>query len=245
MSTPKVALITGSSRGIGAATALLFAKKGYHVAVNYLTHRDKAETVVTHIQELGVKSIAIQVNLNHEADIERMFTEIDQQLGVIDVLVNNAGISSGKQPIEEITTYHLEHIYRTNVFSTFICCREAIKRMKLKRQGAIVNVSSLAAKLGGFHMSAYASSKAAINTLTIGLAKEVAELGIRVNAVAPGVIDTDMHQHITDDRTKHFQRSIPMQRMGHPEEVADLIYFLTSEQSSYINGEIISITGGK
>ena len=241
----KVALITGASRGIGASAALLLAKNGYDVAINYLENKDKAEEVANQARKFGVKAIVVKADLGSEQEIVDMFLTIDGKLGAINALVNNGGISSGFQPIEKIDFNYLEKIYKTNVFGVFICCREAIKRMKQENEGAIVNVSSLAAKLGGFRMSAYASSKAAISNFTIGLSKEVAEFGIRINDVAPGVIDTDTQKGITEKRLNHLNSSIPLKRMGTAREVAEVIFWLLSNKSSYVTGSTLSVTGGK
>jgi NAD(P)-dependent dehydrogenase (short-subunit alcohol dehydrogenase family) len=241
----KVALITGASRGIGASTALLLAKNNYDVAINYLENKDKAEEVANQARKFGVKAIVVKADLGSEQEIVDMFLTIDGKLGAINALVNNGGISSGSQPIEKIDFNYLEKIYKTNVFGVFICCREAIKRMKQENEGAIVNVSSLAAKLGGFKMSAYASSKAAISNFTIGLSKEVAEFGIRVNDVAPGAIDTDTQKGIPENRLNHLNNSIPLKRMGTAREVAEAIFWLLSNKSSYVTGSTLSVTGGK
>ena len=241
----KVALITGASRGIGASAALLLAKNGYDVAINYLENKDKAEEVANQARKFGVKAIVVKADLGSEQEVVDMFLTIDGKLGAINALVNNGGISSGFQPIEKIDFNYLEKIYKTNVFGVFICCREAIKRMKQENEGAIVNVSSLAAKLGGFRMSAYASSKAAISNFTIGLSKEVAEFGIRINDVAPGVIDTDTQKGIPENRLNHLNSSIPLKRMGTAREVAEVIFWLLSNKSSYVTGSTLSVTGGK
>lgn len=241
----KIALITGSSRGIGAATALLLAENGYDIAVNYLQNDKKAEKIVNIAKKFNVKAIAIKADLENENEIIQMFKKIDQELGSIDVLVNNGGISGGIFGIEEINFKILEQVYRTNVFSSFICSREAIKRMKQSKGGSIINISSLAAKMGGFKMTAYASSKAAIENFTIGLSREVAEFNIRVNAVQPGVIDTDTHLRISEDRKSHLKNSIPLRRMGTPQEVAEAVLWLASHKSSYVTGSVLTVSGGK
>jgi len=245
MNKNKIALITGSSRGIGASTALILAQNGYNIAVNYLENRDKAEEIVIQAKSFGVKAISIKADLKNEIEIINMFSTLDKELGELSALVNNGAISSGLKMIEEIDFDYLEKIYKTNVFSAFICCREAVKRMKKNKAGSIVNVSSLAAEFGGFNMTAYASSKAAINNLTVGLSKEVADFGIRVNAVSPGVINTDAHKGITKDRLQYLNNSVPLKRIGNPEEVSEAIFWLLSEKSSYVTGSILKITGGK
>lgn len=241
----RVALITGASRGIGAATALLLAENGYDVAINFLQNHECAEEIVKKAKTFGINAINIQANLGSEKEIIKMFAEIDQKLGPISALVNNGGISGGKKSVEKIDFEYLQEIYSANVFGTFICCREALIRMKKIGGGTIVNVSSLAAKSGGLNMSAYSSSKAAVSNFTIGFAREVAEFGIRVNAVAPGVIDTNTHHKISAERLTHLKNSIPLQRMGTANEVAESILWLLSEKSSYITGSVLEITGGK
>lgn len=239
----KVALITGASRGIGAATALLLAQNGYDICINYLNSKDKADEIIKQASSFGVKAFAIQADLAQEKEILKIFATIDQEFGKIDALVNNGGISGGRRSVTEIDFNYLEQIYRTNVFASFICCREALKRMK--QGSAIVNISSLSAKSAGFKMSGYASTKAALNNFTVGCAREAAELGIRVNAVMPGVINTDTHNDITPERMQHLLSSIPLHRLGTPEEVAQTILWLLSEKSSYITGATVEITGGK
>lgn len=241
----KVALVTGASRGIGAATALLLAQNGYSVAINFLKNQKQAEEVAKKVRGFGVAAITVQADLGKESEIVEMFKRIDAELGPVTALVNNGGISGGKKSIEEIDFKYLEEVYSANVFGTFICCREAIARMKKVENGSIVNVSSLAAKTAGFKMSAYSSSKAAINNFTIGLSREAAEFNIRVNAVSPGVIDTDTHAGITEERSIHLNNSIPLKRMGTTQEVAESIFWLLSEKSSYVTGSILEITGGK
>ncbi len=224
---------------------MLLAQNGYSVAINYLKNKNKAEELAQEIRALGVSSITVQADLGDEQESIKMFKKIDAELGLITALVNNGGISGGKKSIEEIDFKYLNEVYGTNVFGTFICCREAIKRMRKVGGGAIVNVSSLAAKGASFQMSVYSSSKAAINNFTIGLSRETAEFNIRVNAVAPGVIDTDTHAGISIDRATHLNNSIPLKRMGTATEVAESIFWLLSEKSTYVTGSILEITGGK
>ncbi len=241
----KIALVTGASRGIGAATALLLAQNGFDVAINFLKNRELAEEIVKKAKSFGVNAVAIQGDISKEKEIVKIFAEIDEKLGAVSVLVNNGGVSGGRKSIEEIDSKYLEEVYSANVFGTFICSREAVKRMKKNSGGAIVNVSSLSAKNGGFQMSAYSSSKAAIANLTLGLARELAEFNIRVNAVTPGVIDTDTHLGISEERISHLKNSIPLKRIGSAEEVAESIFWLISEKSSYVTGSILEISGGK
>ena len=241
----KIALITGASRGIGAATALLLAENGYDIAINFLQNHAAAEEIATKVKSFGTRAITVQANISKENEIVKMFAEVDEKLGPVSALVNNGGVSGGRKSIEEIDFKYLEEVYSTNVFGTFVCSREAVKRMKKNGGGAIVNISSLSGKNGGFKMSPYSSSKAAIANLTVGLARELAEFNIRVNAVTPGVIDTDTHKVISEERLLHLQNSIPLQRMGSAQEVAESIFWLLSEKSSYVTGSILEIAGGK
>ena len=243
----KIALVTGASRGIGAATAIQLAADGYAVCVNYMGSKDKADQVVADITKAGGKAIAVQGDMGVEADILRLFNTADKELGPVTALVNNAALNRthGSGAVEEMPLELLESVYRVNVFGVFIACREAVKRMKQAGGGAIVNVSSEAAKFGGNRMTHYASSKAAINTFTIGFAREVAPYGIRVNTISPGIIDTDAHSTATPDRLEGLLKSIPMGRMGTPEEVAQSIAWLLSEKASYVSGASLSITGAR
>lgn len=241
----RVALITGGSRGIGAATVKLLAKKGYAVCVNYCDHQIKAEHIVQELKKAGSYAIAVHADLQKESDILTLFKTIDRELGQLTTLVNNAGIHGGSCTVENITLDHLQTVFATNVYGTFLACREAVQRMKHNGGGTIVNVSSEAARFGGHHMAHYAASKAAINTLTIGLAREVAKYNIRVNTVSPGLIDTKMHNTASSEHLEHLIKTLPLQRMGRAEEVAELIAWLISDKSSYITGAIIPISGGK
>jgi NAD(P)-dependent dehydrogenase (short-subunit alcohol dehydrogenase family) len=241
----KVALITGASRGIGAATAKLLAENGYAVCVNYHTAQDKAEALVKAIQQSGGQAIAIKADMSAEKDIIQLFASVERELGCITALVNNAGINGGMSEVENITSECLQSVFATNVFGTFIACREAIKHMKKQGHGNIVNISSEAAKFGGNRLAHYAASKAAINTFTVGFAREVAPYHIRVNTVSPGVIDTDQHVSVPADRIANLIKSIPIGRMGTITEVAQLILWLLSDHSSYVSGAIIPITGSR
>lgn len=241
----KVAIVTGASRGIGSATALFLAENGYDIAINYLKNKEGAEEVANKARKFGVKAFTVKADISIEDEIVQMFEMVDRELGNVNALINNGAFSSGNKPIDEINFEYLEKIYKTNVFGTFICCREAIKRMKICQSGSIVNLSSMAAKLGGFRMTAYSSSKAAIENFTIGLSKEVAEFGIRVNSVSPGVINTEVHDNISQERKNHLMNSIALKRFGTTKEVAEAIYWLLSDNSSYVTGSTLSITGGK
>ena len=248
--TEKILVVTGASRGIGAATALLAAHKGYSVCVNYVHDHRAAETVVNKIRKLGQSAIAIPADVSHEQDIERLFDTVDRKLGAPSALVNNAGILDKQTQVVDMRADRLERIFTTNITGCFLCAREAIKRMSTKRGGAggaIVNVSSGASRLGapGEYVD-YAASKGAIDTFTIGLAKEVAEEGIRVNAVRPGFIYTDIHTLGGEpDRVDRVKELVPMKRGGRAEEVAHAILWLLSEDASYTTGSFIDVTGGK
>lgn len=246
----KVTLITGGSRGIGAATAILAGKQGYAVCVNYLRNRAAADSVVETIERAGGKAIAVAADVAVESEVERLFQTVDQSLGTVTALVNNAGILEPQARLEEMDAARLNRIFATNVTGSFLCAREAVRRMSTRhggKGGAIVNVSSGASRLGspGEYVD-YAASKGAIDTLTIGLSKEVATEGIRVNAVRPGFIYTEIHASGGEpnrvDRVKEF---VPMKRGGHAEEVANAILWLLSEEASYSTGTFIDVTGGK
>jgi NAD(P)-dependent dehydrogenase (short-subunit alcohol dehydrogenase family) len=245
-----VAVITGASRGIGAATARLAAARGYAVAVNYRTNGGAAEKVVGDIEAAGGRAVSIQADVSEEQDVLRLFETVDRSLGTVTALVNNAGILETQMRVADMTAERLNRVFRINVTGSFLCAREAIRRMSTRSGGpggAIVNLSSGASRLGapGEYID-YAASKGAIDTLTIGLSKEVAEEGIRVNAVRPGFIYTDIHASGGEpgrvDRVKAF---VPMKRGGTPEEVAHAIIWLLSDEASYITGSIIDITGGR
>lgn len=245
-----VVVITGASRGIGAATARLAGAAGYSVCVNYRTNRDAAGRVVADIESGGGKAIAIGGDVAVEQDVIRLFDTAVERLGPLTALVNNAGILETQTRLDGMTASRLERVFATNIVGAFLCAREAIRRLSTRhggRGGAIVNVSSMAARLGspGEYID-YAASKGAIDTLTIGLSREVAEEGIRVNAVRPGFVYTDIHASGGEpnrvDRVKAF---VPMKRGGQPEEVARAILWLLSEDASYTTGAFIDVSGGK
>ncbi|OMH25979.1 SDR family oxidoreductase [Motiliproteus sp. MSK22-1] len=243
-------LITGASRGIGAATAKLAAADGYSVAINYCHNSQAAERVVQEIVGAGGKAIALPGDVSQEGDVIAMFEQLDQQLGAITHLVNNAGILARQARLEEMDSERLNRVFSINVTGSFLCAREAAKRMSKRHGGeggAIVNLSSIAARLGApDEYVDYAASKGAIDAMTIGLAKELAEEGIRVNAVRPGIIYTDIHASGGEPgRVDRLKSSVPMKRGGESEEVAQAILWLLSDQASYTTGSFIDVSGGR
>ena len=248
--TPGVMIVTGGGRGIGAATARLAAKKGYAVCVNYLRDRTAAESVVHEIRSAEGRAIAVAGDVSSEKDVLNLFQESDRSLGQLTALVNNAGIVERQSRVEAMDAARLQRIFATNVIGPFLCAREAIKRMSSKhggKGGAIVNVSSGAARLGSpGEWVDYAASKGAIDTMTLGLAKELAAEGIRVNGVRPGFVNTEIHATAGEpDRIERLRDSIPMKRGGEPEEVARAILWLLSDEASYSTGAILHVTGGR
>jgi len=247
--TRPVVLITGASTGIGASTAILAAQNGYDVAFTYLQDKKSADTVSAQIKNVGAEVLILQADVSVEADILKTFSAIDTTFGRLDALVNNAGIL--RQKLFSETDYNeLQTLFAVNVIGSFICAREAIKRMAKSRGGqggSIVNVSSIASRLGSpFEYIDYAATKGAIDTFTIGLAKEVAAEGIRVNAVRPGIINTELHAKGGEpDRITRLAPSIPLQRAGEPEEVAQAIVWLLSNQSSFTTGHLLDVGGGR
>lgn len=244
------ALITGGSRGIGAATALLAAQKGFAVAVNYTANSLAADEVVRQIRAGGGTAITVQGDVGIEADILALFAKVDAKLGPITALVNNAGVVDVASRVDAMSAARLKRMFDINVLGSMICAREAVKRMSTKHGGAggtIVNLSSVAAKLGGPGQYVdYAASKGAIDTFTIGLAKEVATEGIRVNAVRPGIIETDIHASGGQpDRANQMAPMVPMQRAGSAMEVAQAIVWLMTDESSYCTGTVIDVSGGR
>lgn len=249
MNNNKVVVITGSGRGIGAATAQLFANKGFAVCINYKSNIEAAYELKEQIKAQGVKCIAVQANVAYEHEVKRLFETVDQQLGKVSVLVNNAGILKQQMRLDEMSAERINEIFLNNVTSYFLCCKEAVKRMSTQYGGVggvIVNVSSGAARSGSPNEYIdYAASKGAIDTLTKGLSLEVAAEGIRVNCVRPGLIHTDMHTDGGEpERISRLQNFIPMQRGGQPSEVAEAIYWLASEQSSFSTGNYLDLAGG-
>lgn len=249
MSRP-VVLITGGARGIGAAAARLAARRGYAVCVNYRATADAAARLVDALRQEGGEAMAVQADVASEAEVVALFQAVDRQWGRLDALVNNAGILETQMRVEDMDAARIQRILATNVVGAFICCREAVRRMALRhggRGGAIVNVSSAAARLGsaGEYVD-YAASKGALDTLTLGLAREVADEGIRVNAVRPGFIYTDMHASGGEPgRVDRLKPSLPMKRGGTAEEVAAAIMWLLSPEASYSTASFIEVSGGR
>ncbi|TAG28132.1 MAG: SDR family oxidoreductase [Burkholderiales bacterium] len=251
---PKTLLITGASRGIGAATAILAASQGWQVAVNYASNSLAADGVVREIRAAGGVAIAVQADVSVEADVLKMFDTVDAKLGRLEGLVNNAGVVDIAQRVDEMSLARLQRMWATNITSSFLCAGLAVRRMSKKyggefggKGGAIVNVSSVASRLGSpAQYVDYAASKAAIDTFTLGLAKEVAGEGIRVNAVRPGIIDTDIHASGGDpDRAARMAAQLPMERAGSAHEVAQAICWLLSDAASYTTGTLLDVAGGR
>jgi len=247
---PEIAVVTGGSRGIGASTCRLAAARGFAVCINYRSDAAAAESVAEEVRAAGVPALTVRADVSVEADVRRLFATVDAELGVLGLLVNNAGVLETQMPLVQMDAARINRVLTANVTGSLLCAKEAILRMSTGRGGrggAIVNVSSVAARLGGpGEYVDYAASKGAIDAMTVGLAKEVAAEGIRVNAVRPGVIYTDIHAAGGEPgRVDRVKSSVPMGRGGQPDEVAEAILWLASEQSSYVTGSFIDVSGGR
>ncbi len=250
MNETKVMMVTGGSRGIGAATALLAAREGFAVCLSYAGNAEAAKSVVAAIEAAGGKALAVQGDVSSDADVTRLFAACDDAFGRLDSLVNNAGTIAPQSRFEDIERDRFERILAVNVLGPYLCSRQAIRRLSTRhggRGGTIVNVSSMAARLGAPNEYIdYAASKGALDAMTTGLAKEVAGDGIRVNAVRPGLIYTDIHASGGEaGRVDRLKAAVPMQRGGTPEEVAEAILWFASDRSSYATGTFIDVSGGR
>ena len=250
----RVMVVTGGSRGIGAATAKLASLYGCKICVNYCTHEKEANKIVQAIKSSGGNGIAIKADTSKEGEVRRLFRTVDRKLGPLTALVNAAGISGGRLDFVKVNSKTLQKVFGINVFGYFLCAQEAAKRFSKKfggKGGTIVNVSSQAAIFGGVRLTHYASSKAAVNTFTIGLARELAPEGIRVNAVSPGIIETPGMKEAnwggapSLKQLREINRSIPLGRLGDAREVAEAIVWLSLESSSYVTGTILPVAGGR
>jgi len=241
----KVVIITGGSRGIGAATSTLLASKGYSVCINYLKNKKRAELLVAQIRKLGWEAFSFQADVSVEAEVKSLFLAVNEKYGVVTHLVNNAGILFTQSQLCDIDVERFQKIMNANVTSCFLCCKEFINQ--IKGNGAIVNVSSVASRTGApFEYVDYAASKGAMDSLTKGLSLELASMEVRVNSVRPGFIHTDMHADGGEpDRVDRLSSQIPLQRGGTPEEVAQAIVWLLSDEASYVTGSFVDIAGGK
>ena len=238
----RIVIITGGSRGIGKATSIELAKQGYFVCINYVANSAAAKLVEEHIKKEGGKAISIKADISVEKDVLKLFEQVDQLEGALFGLVNNAAVLADPSSLINMTAERIRKTFEINVFGTFLCCREAIKRMK--NGGSLVNISSAASKTGGSNEYLdYASTKGAIDTFTIGLAKEVADQNIRVNAIRPGFIETDIHK--IPNKLEKVKSIIPMKRIGQPIEIAKAVAWLMTDDSNYTTGAIIDIAGGK
>jgi NAD(P)-dependent dehydrogenase (short-subunit alcohol dehydrogenase family) len=246
MADGRTMLVTGGSRGLGEAIATAAAARGYHVCINYSSDDEAAEAVVARIGAAGGRAFAHRADIASEAAVVAMYDEIAARMGYLDVLVNNAGLSGPYSRVTEMRFDDVQRLFQTNVYGTFLCSREAIRRMSVRgggRGGSIVNISSASSRLGGAGRNVhYSASKGAINSMSLGLAREVADDGIRVNVVSPGMIDTESQDR---ERMAEVVGTIPMKRAGRPEEVAQCVLWLASREASYVTGAVVDVSGGR
>jgi len=244
-----VMVITGAGRGIGAATARAAAAQRYHLVLNYSVSADATEDLAAEIRETGCRAVTVQGDVGEEADVLRIFDAVDERFGRVDVLVNNAGIAGGYGPLGMVTADMLARLWAVNITGPFLCSREAASRMRTDtggHGGSIINISSKAAVLGGPNEWVYyAASKGAVDTMTVGLSKELANVGVRVNGVRPGLIESDFHLHAPPGRVERMAPMIPMERSGSAAEVAGAVLWLASAEASYVTGAFIDVTGGR
>lgn len=239
----KTVLITGASRGIGAATARLFAQKGWAVAVNYRNSREAAEELVSEIRKNGGTALAIPADVGDPEQVEALFRTAEQELGQIEALVNNAGIAQQKL-FTDLTDEDWDELFRVDVKGVFLCCRRALPAMIRRHRGVIVNISSMWGQVGASCEVHYSAAKAAVIGLTRALAKEVGPSGIRVNCIAPGVIQTEMNGNLTPETLEALKEETPLELLGDPADVAKAAWFLTSEDSAFITGQVLGVNGG-
>ncbi|HQZ33437.1 MAG TPA: SDR family oxidoreductase [Ilumatobacteraceae bacterium] len=249
MADRPVMLITGAGRGIGAAIARAAAAQRYHLVLNYSTSADAADELAAELRETGCRVVTVRADVADEADVVRMFATVDERFGRIDVLVNNAGAAGGYGPLDTVTADMLTRLWAVNISGPFLCSREAAARMRTDhggRGGSIINISSKAAVLGGAdEWVHYAASKGALDTMTVGLSKELANVGVRVNGVRPGLIESDFHLHAPPGRLERMAPTIPMQRSASAAEVAPAVMWLASPEADYVTGAFIDVTGGR
>ncbi|MCG6952762.1 MAG: SDR family oxidoreductase [Betaproteobacteria bacterium] len=246
----KIMVVTGAGRGIGAAVARVAGARGYDVCVNYARSQASAEAIASEIRSKGQRAIAVQADVSRDDEVKRLFAEVDRQLGRLDVLVNNAGIIGRQCRADEMDPALLQQVFAANTFSVFYCNREALRRMSTRhggRGGAIVTISSVAARHGGLPMETpYAASKGALDSMTVGLAKEVGKEGVRVNAIRPGMIVTEIHEaHGGQATIDSVAPTVPIGRAGTPEEIAETVLWLASDAASYVHGAVIEVSGGR